>query len=302
MNILRCWMSVMIVASNTKALLIEPLASGIQIQELGNVFIKAFDLDFGVVTSINVTKDVANLFSPVHEISTFCDSLADKVFADLKRRCNEVRDSLKAEESGLTQSVGRVASKRRHRRFAPLFKPLIKVLGKYAPHIIVAGTIMYQTAEIAMMERNIDILKQKLTKLTQISLKLQNFEFSAIDSELSKVHVQERLLQIDDAINGYAIAARILFADISSRYSLLDDACPLEELKAYLQRQQKLQGVILPPIDRPCDLFTNGKYYIKNDIVEISFKIGLVSSTPFTEFIVTRIPFDNFTALDIGTE
>lgn len=88
--------------------------------------------------------------------------------------------------------IGQNSLKQRKRRFTPVVRPIGKLVSKFAPHLLIAGTVLYQTVENTFMERNIEILKQKLTKLTQISLKLQTLEFAAIDSELAKIYNQEK--------------------------------------------------------------------------------------------------------------
>lgn len=302
-RVVQCWMTLVLFAASTNSALITPLAPGVHVQTLGNVFMKAYDIEFGVITSINVTEDAGNTMVPVNEMNIFCEAIEEDTFEELKRSCMGVRNSLQAEAEAVNQMIGQNSLKQRKRRFTPVVRPIGKLVSKFAPHLLIAGTVLYQTGENTFMERNIEILKQKLTKLTQISLKLQTLEFAAIDSELAKIYNQEKKLQIDDAINGYAIAARILFSDIRSRYNMLKDACPIKELKTFLAQSHNLdENVQIPPIARPCEIFRHGQRSAKNDFMEITFKIELATKEVFTEFGIISVPNDKYTAFNFGND
>lgn len=62
--------------NSTNALTIQPLTNGVHIQRLRPVAAKAFDLEFSVKTSVNVTDDLIVLHQQLDDFSTFCSSLA----------------------------------------------------------------------------------------------------------------------------------------------------------------------------------------------------------------------------------
>lgn len=70
-RVLMCWLA-LATASQTDALVMQPLPSGLHIQKLGDVKIKAFDLEFSVNTSINVTEDLEIIDQQLKEFADFC--------------------------------------------------------------------------------------------------------------------------------------------------------------------------------------------------------------------------------------
>lgn len=83
---------------------VEQLEPGIHLKRLGDVYKKAFNLEFSVVTNLNLTEDIRLIQNSAHEFLKECEELK-KLNETITNHCLTLHSSLKALTSQISEDL-----------------------------------------------------------------------------------------------------------------------------------------------------------------------------------------------------
>ena len=283
-------MIILSIIASTQATIINPLSPGVTLYKLREVEIKAFDLSLDVKTTINITEDISIINNHVKEFKEFCLNIENYIVSN---HCIAVFSSVEIESNATIKQINMNYNNNRKKRFIPVIaKHTVTALIKYAPHILLATGMIYQTAEINKLNRDINEVKSKMTRLSKLMLNVTDMEYQTIDQTMSEIIEQQRKILLEEQVNDYAIGTKGLIDNMKSRYQNLVNIRPTTELRNYVsEANANLSMFSLPQINDE-RLFTMNKAEIRveQEIIIIKFKIPMVHPNKYDEYAIINTP------------
>lgn len=245
-TVLLCWLSLVYPASS---LFIQSLSPGVHIQKLGNVSLKAFDLNFTIATSLDTNRDFGIIDDVLISFRGYCNQFKDGNITDLLNHCTSIQTILQAEvetiKTGILEAF--TTGNRIKRSFSPAIKSLTrfaakvwpKASGSYQvtrpkrwvaaagkavtkgvikifPHAAMVGVVVHQELENSKLEQQIDAMKNKVAKVSTLITNIQDLEYTAVEGELDNLISQQQKLQLMNKINSYSSGIFRLSSSLSN--------------------------------------------------------------------------------------
>ena len=283
------------ITSVVNAVTIQTLGPGTHVQRLGSAYVKAFDLGFSVVTSLNITTDQQNIDNHVKEFRDFCASIQQTEFTSIYSHCMAMETTVKNEANTAIDSIHSMYTRTRPKRTLAIAGVAVKAAVKFAPHILLGAGMVYQAVQNHRLEEELKGVKHKMVTISQLMLNLTEIEYAAVDHELSQLIIQQRQILMEEQINDYAASITALIATYQTMHQNIVNIRPIEELtKAIDNINKNLTIFALPPLDIEA-LFTYHPIQktIDDSMVVVHFNIIVVRADIFTEYVIISIPSYN---------
>lgn len=151
--------------SGTSALTMQSFAPGVHVFELRNVSIKACDVDFDVQTNLNLKEDKWVLDRQLDEFSSLCVTFDKEAFRGIFKHCITRSKALREEATAVMEGITASYS-HRTKRSSALLKLGDVMVTKYAPHLLIGSSILYQAIENHQLAAEIKNVKTKTATIT----------------------------------------------------------------------------------------------------------------------------------------
>lgn len=175
-------------------------------------------------------------------------------------------------------------------------KEAAKKAVSYLPEVGMFGFAVYQSVENQQLEENIETLQKKLVKVSGLMTNINELENSAVGKELNILVDQQHIQQIENRINEYFNEITTLASDVQHRYETLHEMTPIEQLREHVAKiQVNLPNIALPTSENPKDIFDINPVttFIMHDLATVKFKIPLITSDVFTEYVIVSAPISS---------
>lgn len=167
-NVLLCWLALM---PQVSGVLIQRLAAGTHIEKVGPALTKAFDLEFTINTSVNVSSDLSKITNQVSEFQNYCNSPDVRNLSEISLHCAHFANTVQKEAVSVTKTIQAIYSPPRKARsvLAVLGGVATKAAGKWGPHILTAIGLAYHENKINTLNENVMNLHENLLLHSRIS-------------------------------------------------------------------------------------------------------------------------------------
>ena len=207
-RVVLCWLA--LTTPLVKTLMIKPLSPGIHFERLGAASVKAFDLDFTLETSINVTENRATVDRHVNEFQDFCTQYKDGQYPQLYQHCQGLENNIRTEADIIQRGINGSYHKNREKRATSvILRAVAKGAIKYSTPGLVSAGLIYQAVENHQLENQISHIKGKITKVSRLMTNATDMEFVAVELQLDKLLAQQEQLRIAEQITKYSASIQL---------------------------------------------------------------------------------------------
>lgn len=261
------------------------------------VQIKALELNFSIVTSVNVTKEMEIVDQQLEEFIKFCKS--ENSPGKIKEHCTNYQTMLQTEVEIMKSRIRSEFARKRTKR-APVM-PLLASLGgnalrmgaKYLPEIALTGAVTYLGYENNKLATEISSLQSKSTKIAALMLNISEVQYHHVEQQLDAVIYQQQEIRLQQRITDFATGIQALIEEISARHKQLNYLVPIKELKKFVASiNEKIPNVILPYTETEADIFRIRpcKKELQDGQITITYVIPLVNAEQYYELVVISAP------------
>lgn len=150
------------------------------------------------------------------------------------------------------------------------------------------------------MAANIKTLHEKFAQVSGLMNNITDLEFAALERNLNMVVEQQQKQQLELSINDYYSSISSLANEILWRYKNVKEITPVQELKDYVASLKgTLIDVKLPAMDDLKEIFNIYRPVasLQNGLAIVTFKIPLISTQRFIEYVLVSVPDDSQQAI-----
>lgn len=258
------------------------MTPGIHLRKIGPVYLKAFDIDFSIKTSLNLTHDLRLVQITVNDFQQECATF-DKLYPKVADHCFNLHLKL-GQLAKKTAMELQAEYRHKSRRWVSLTS---KGIWKAAPWIAATLGAAYQEVEIWNLKKQITDAKSKMVLTTNALLNITEVEYEAIEGKLNEVISKQQEVIMDEAVINYAENVELFLVNLKLKHETITDIQPTTELHAYIEPVvAKLPTITLPPIGDEVFRVNPVSKSIQDGIVIVSYTIPMVQTQNISAWLI----------------